>query len=170
MDIIDGLRSEFEHETRSTRKLLERVPDQHFDWKPHPKSMSLGRLASHLIEPLDWVGPTLDQDELVFAPGSYKPWNAKNRKELLEKFDASVKAAIEKMGGRSDAHLMQTWALKSGEKTVFSMPRAAVLRFFILNHQIHHRAQLGVYLRLKDVPVPQVYGPTADEPDMRPQG
>lgn len=170
MSLGASIASELEQEARSTRKLLERVPEQHFDWKPHPKSMSLRELASHVVDSMGWVDVTLNQDVFEMDPTSYKPYRAQSRKELLQKLDTNVTHAVKAIKGVSDAKLMETWSMKVAGKTAFSMPKIAVLKTFIINHQIHHRGQLDVYLRLKDVPLPQIYGPSADEPDMIPPG
>ncbi len=168
MNIIDGFILEFQHETATTRKLLERIPQEHFDWAPHTKSMTFGALGSHIVDAINWVGPTLEQDEMVMDPSTYKPWVGANVGEVLETFDKNVGAATETMSKATDEKLLQTWTMKVGDQVVFSMPRIAVLRTFIISHQIHHRGQLDVYLRLKDIPLPQVYGPSADEQDMFP--
>ena len=109
--------------------------------------------------------PTVNQDEFTFDPTNFTPWEAKSRDELLTTFDNNLSKALKLMEGVSDEAMGATWNMKVGDKVVFSMPRGAVIRVMFLNHMIHHRAQLGVYLRLKDVPVPQTYGPSADEGD-----
>jgi uncharacterized damage-inducible protein DinB len=148
-----------------TRRLLERVPDGQFAWQPHPKSMSLGRLAEHLAELPQWVGATVTQSSLDLAtarrPEGYQP--PATRAAVLAMFDANVAAARGVLAGRSDAELMAPWSLLRGEQTVFTMPKAGVLRAFVFNHIVHHRGQLSVYLRLHDVPLPSIYGPSADE-------
>lgn len=166
MNLIDPIIEEFNHEMATTRKLLERVPEEHFAWKPHPKSMSLAELASHITDSISWTGVLLGQDELVFDPEEYKPYRASSRADLLKTFDANVGQAGEQMKGQQNERLMTTWRMKSGDQVVFEMPRIAALRGFIISHTIHHRGQLDVYLRLKDVPLPQIYGPSADEPGM----
>jgi len=167
MKIGEKLLPEFDHEMANTRKTLERVPEEKFAWKPHEKSMPMGRLASHIAEIPGWVSFTLDRDSFdTNPPGGqtgYQPMLATSRKELLEAFDRNIPAARAALAGVEDEKIMQPWSLLSGGKVVFSMPKIAVLRSFIMNHLIHHRAQLGVYLRLNDVPVPALYGPSADE-------
>jgi uncharacterized damage-inducible protein DinB len=169
MAINQALLPEFEHEMATTRKALERVPEDRFAWKPHPKSMTLGRLASHVAEIPGWGLMTVEKDSVDIAPPGAPPptgTNLGSRKEILELFDKNVAAARSAVAGASDEHLMKPWSLLSGGKTVLSMPRVAVWRSFVMNHLIHHRAQLGVYLRLNDVAVPSTYGPSADEGGM----
>jgi len=169
MNVVSrSLLQELEMEMPNTRKTLERIPEK-FDWKPHAKSMTLGRLSQHLAEIPDWAVKAISLDELDLAPpggGSYQPQSATSRSQVIEMFDKNVAAAKAALAGTSDEHLMKPWSLKMGGKTVLTMPRIAVVRNFVLNHNVHHRAQLGVYLRLNDIPVPSVYGPTADEGSM----
>ncbi|MEE8586296.1 MAG: DinB family protein [Acidobacteriota bacterium] len=162
MSIIDPMIAEFQHEASLTRKALERVPDDKLDWKPHQKSMSMGRLASHLAEIPHWLGAVLDMDEFTM-PEDYKPFAAGSQAELLETFDANVTGGVEAMTGQPDDKLRAVWKMTAGGKILVEMPRVAALRGFIFNHAIHHRAQLTVYLRLNDIPVPSIYGPSADE-------
>lgn len=169
MAINQALLPEFEHEMATTRKALERVPEDRFDWKPHPKSMTLGRLASHVAEIPGWGMMTVEKDSIDIAPPGGPPQTGANlgsRREILALFDRNVAAARSAVAGASDEHLMKPWSLLSGGKTVLSMPRVAVWRSFVMNHLIHHRAQLGVYLRLNEVAVPSTYGPSADEGGM----
>ena len=168
MDMNQAFLQEMEMEMANTRKTLERVPAI-MDWRPHPKSMTMGRLAQHLAEIPDWVSKTIDVDELDLAPVGAPPYNpqpAKSPKEALDIFDKNLAAAKASLASTNDAHLMKPWSLKMGGKTLMMMPRAVVIRNFVLNHNVHHRAQMGVYLRLNDVPVPSVYGPSADEGKM----
>ena len=163
MTIAASLLPEFEHEMATTRSLLERVPEQQAAWAPHPKSMTLGRLAAHIAELPGWMMSTVQQPELDFgAPGAYNPTQFTTTAELLKLFDASVKAAREALAPVSDADMGVDWTLRNGEQVIFTLPRAAVVRSFVINHIIHHRGQLSVYLRLHDVPLPSIYGPTAD--------
>ena len=158
--------SEFDHEMANTRKSLERVPEDKFTWKPHEKSMSLGGLATHLANIPSWTKNTFEQDELDFAPPGSPPFRleeAKSRAALLEAFDKNVADGRAALGNASNESWQQPWSLLNGGHKIFTMPRAAVMRSFVMNHLIHHRAQLGVYLRLLDVPVPSIYGPSADE-------
>jgi uncharacterized damage-inducible protein DinB len=156
--------AELEREAATTRKMLERVPPDAFTWKPHEKSMSLGRLAGHVVELQGIFRAILGQDELDFGSGSYEPFAAENVSELLEAFDKNVANALELLNAQSDEELLKTWRMRNGEKVFFELPRLAAIRSIALNHTIHHRGQLSVYLRLLDVPLPSVYGPTADEP------
>lgn len=163
MNIVDPILMEFTHEAGVTRRLLERVPGEQLGWKPHEKSMSLGRLASHIAEIPSFVGAILGQDELSLD-GSYTPFNGGSTAEILETFDKNVAMATEMMQGQSNERLMQPWRLKKGDHVVFEMPRVSVIRGLVLNHSIHHRGQLSVYVRMHNVPVPSIYGPSADEP------
>jgi uncharacterized damage-inducible protein DinB len=156
---------EFDQEMANTRKLLERVPEDKMAWRPHEKSMALGRLASHVAELPGWATTTIKQDSLNLTP-DMKGFQAASRKELLETFDKNAAEARQAIAGASDAHLQKPWTLAVSGKTFFSMPRTAVLRGFVMNHLIHHRAQLGVYCRLNDVPIPGMYGPSADDAKM----
>lgn len=161
---MDGsmLLPEFDHEFAETRKALERVPEDEFDWKPHEKSYSLHDLAAHLAEIPNWMTVTLQEDGFdVDEP--YERDIPDTREELLESFDERIARAREVLAGTSGETLMETWTMTKGDEVMLSMPKAAVLRSFIFNHNVHHRAQLGVYLRLLGVPVPGHYGPSADE-------
>jgi uncharacterized damage-inducible protein DinB len=166
MPISQSLLGEWDHEMANARKTLERVPDAKFDWKPHTKSMSMGKLAAHIAQIPLWAKMTLDSPQLDVAPvgGPAVPQpDLKTQAEVLAFFDKHLPEARAAIAGASDQNLMAQWSLLSGGKTIFSMPRVAVLRGMILNHMIHHRAQLGVYLRMNDLPVPALYGPSADE-------
>ena len=169
---MDGsmLLPEFDHEFGETRKALERVPEDRLDWKPHDKSFSLGRLAGHLAELPEWMGPTVNLDVLDFDEMEYTPFEPSSRDELLARFDGAVAEARETLAATSSETMMENWSMKYGGEITMTMPKAAVIRSFILNHNVHHRAQLGVYLRLLDVPVPGHYGPTADEQEMAAEG
>ena len=162
MAIADALLPEYDHEMAVTRKLLERVPEGKFDWKPHPKSMSFIALASHVATIPSWGAPTLNLPELDL--GGVPPNTAPaSRAELLEQFDKNVAETRAALVGKTDAEMMVVWSLKNNGQKLFTLPRAAVWRGFVMNHHIHHRAQLSVYLRLNDVAVPAMYGPSADE-------
>jgi uncharacterized damage-inducible protein DinB len=157
---------EFENEMANTRKTLERVPDHKFAWKPHEKSFSLGGLATHLANIPSWTTHTFEKEELDIAPPGAPPFRleqAKSTADLLAAFDKNVADARAALAGASDELWFGNWSLLSGGKTIMTMTRAAVMRGFVMSHLIHHRAQLGVYLRLLDVPVPAIYGPSADE-------
>lgn len=169
MGLSGALLPEFDHEMANTRKTLERVPEDRLGWKPHEKSMAMSRLAVHLAEIPGWVIPTIDQDSLDVAPLGGPPYQSpkvSSRREILAIFDKNVAAARAAIAGAKDTHLTKSWSLLSGGKRAFTLPRIGVLRSFIMNHSIHHRAQLGVYLRLNNVPVPAIYGPSADEGTM----
>jgi uncharacterized damage-inducible protein DinB len=166
MAMIEALLGEYDHEMANTRRELERAPEDKWEWRPHPKSFSMGQLATHLATVPSWTVETLTKTELDVAPGGKPaptPELAKSRAELLERFDSNVKAGRAALAAAKDQDLFVPWALLQNGKQIMSMPRAAVLRGFILSHVIHHRAQLGVYLRMNDVPVPAIYGPSADE-------
>lgn len=166
MPISQALLPEFDQEMVHTRKSLERVPDDKLAWKPHEKSMTMGLLATHVAEIPGWGAVAIQQDSFdVAPPGSppYQPPAVNSRADILEIFDKNIAAARAAIAGAADEQWMKPWTLLSGGNAIFTMPRIAVLRGMIMNHMIHHRAQLGVYLRLNDVPVPSIYGPSADE-------
>ena len=154
---------DFDNEMINTRKLLERVPfdDAHRGYKPHPKSMALDRLATHVAELPSWIKMTLETDELDMQPG-FKPVIASSSEELLAMFDKNVAGARAAIDAAKDEVMQKDWSFKFSGKTVFSVPRAGIVRGS-LNHMIHHRAQLGVYLRLNDIAIPGMYGPSADD-------
>jgi uncharacterized damage-inducible protein DinB len=165
MSIAESLLPEYDHELATTRRVLERVPEAEFAWKPHVKSMSLGQLAGHVANLPWWLSMTLaapfydlntgDKESRLGGPSSTAA--------LLKEFDEKVKNARASLARTSDAEMMAPWTLKAGDHEIFTIPRVAAVRSFVMNHLIHHRGQLSVYLRLKDVPVPSIYGPTADE-------
>ncbi|MEQ1869488.1 MAG: DinB family protein [Vicinamibacterales bacterium] len=166
LNISQSLLPEFDHEVASTRKTLERVPEGNPDFRPHPKSMTMARLAGHVAEIPMWAVATLGQDELdMNPPGGPKmeSYLMKSRADALATFDEHVRKARELLATTTDETMMRPWTLKSGGQTLMTMPRVAVMRSFVMNHLVHHRAQLGVYLRMNDVPVPSIYGPSADE-------
>jgi uncharacterized damage-inducible protein DinB len=161
MAVKDALLAEYDHEMGTTRRLLERIPDDKLAWKPHEKSMALGELASHLGNIPNWGGLILNATSFDLAEAP--PNRAKtSRADILALFDDSTKKTRELMD-KSDAEYTAPWSLKRGGQDMFSMPRIAAFRSFVLNHTIHHRGQLSVYLRLNEIPVPPIYGPTADE-------
>ncbi len=166
MGLAEFMLPEFDHEMANTRKTLERIPEDKLDWKPHEKSTTMRGLATHLSNLVSWTVHTIERDELDVAPVGGEPLRAKpieTVQEALETFDKNVGAARAALAGASDELLMKPWTLLMGGKTIFTQPRAGVLRGMIMNHTIHHRSQLAVYLRLNDVPVPALYGPSADE-------
>lgn len=166
MSIRDSFLPEFDHEMETTRKTLERVPEDKASWKPHDTSMPMGRLAGHIAEMVGFAPATFQGDSLDFAPPGAPPTQPTvmtSSKQLLDLFDKNVTAARAAISKASDEELLKTWTLLNGGKTFFSMPRITVLRSMILNHIIHHRGQLSVYLRMNKVPVPSIYGPSGDE-------
>jgi uncharacterized damage-inducible protein DinB len=169
MSISQSMLPEFDMEIANTRKTLERVPEGNPDFRPHPKSMAMGRLAGHLVEIPMWALMTLGRDEIDINPPGETPYTAYvmgSREAALDKFDEDVKQARALLAGTSDEAMMATWTLKNAGRTVMAMPRVAVMRSFVMNHMVHHRAQLGVYLRMNNVAVPSIYGPSADEGQM----
>lgn len=166
MPIKDAMLPEFDREMTATRTVLERTPEAHAAWKPHPKSYRLGALALHLTNLPSWATFTLKQTELDLNPpggAGYKERAFQSVAELLRVFDENVRAAREAIDATSDADFMVPWSLKNAGATIFTMPRVVVMRSFVMNHLFHHRGQFTVYLRLRDVPLPVIYGPTADE-------
>jgi uncharacterized damage-inducible protein DinB len=165
MALVDALLPEFDAEIASTRRLLERLPDDRLDWKPHAKSMSLAALTEHLGQLGVWAqltltAPGVDLEQMARPPG-YQP--LASRAAILAHFDREMAAARAALVGRSDAELAAPWTLRRGQQPFFTMPKASVWRTFVMNHVIHHRGQLTVYLRELDVPLPSIYGPSADE-------
>ena len=162
MSIAQSILPEFDQEMANTRKMLERVPEDKFSYKPDPKSMSMGRLAAHVAEMPGWGVFTMQMDSLDLA-GNLTAFNPANRAELLAGFDKNIAEARAAIAAASDDAFMRPWTLKMGDHVIFTMPRIAVIRSMVMNHVIHHRAQLSVYFRLNGVPVPGMYGPSADE-------
>ncbi len=153
---------EWDHEMANTRKMLEAIPEDRLDYKPHDKSWSLLELAGHISNVPMWVAPTFTMDELDMA----QPWDRKiptNKVEILAEFDSAVAGARPVLEATSGETLGEMWTLRTGDEVHLSMPKGAVFRFFVMNHLVHHRAQLSIYLRMLDVPVPGMYGPSADE-------
>jgi uncharacterized damage-inducible protein DinB len=166
MDLTELFLGELESEIPATRKVLERVPEGKDDWKPHEKSMQLGYLAQLVATIFGWVDLTVNHDFLDFNPPDgkkYTPPPIKNNRDLLKAFDDSVEQARKALKGTTEAHLMTPWQLRTGGTVLSEQPRYEVIRDAVFNHMAHHRGQLTVYLRLNEVPVPCVYGPTADE-------
>ena len=169
MSIAEALLPKFDQEMARTRKILEAVPTDKFDWKPHEKSMALGRLANHLTELPGWSEALLVQNEFDVAPTNegeqQSPPTFDTTTELLEAFDTNVAKTREVIAATSDEQMMAPWSLKSGGETLFTAPRIGIVETFMIHHIIHHRGQMTVYLRLCDCPVPQTYGPSADYPE-----
>jgi uncharacterized damage-inducible protein DinB len=166
MNYAETILPEFDHEMANTRKVLERVPEDKLDWQPHSKSHTIGWNANHLAEIPGWVEMTLTTSELDIAPKGAPPYQSPKRttrKEILDVFDGNVAAARKAIAAVKVDQLMQPWSLLQTGTPIFTMPRVAVIRGFVLNHMIHHRAILCVYLRLNDIPVPGMYGPSGDE-------
>ncbi|MGH9831712.1 MAG: DinB family protein [Blastocatellia bacterium] len=163
MKMKDSLIAEFEREAQTTRRHLERLPDDKLDWRPHEKSYTASGLASHIAELISWADSILNLDELDIDPTTYKPYQAASVADLLKTFDDNVAACKQVLAGVADATLEQSWRFKMMGRLLFERPKSEVFRDFILSHVIHHRGQFSVYLRLLNVPVPSTYGPTADE-------
>lgn len=165
MALKDALLPEYDHEMGTTRRLLERVPEADLAWKPHAKSFSLGQLAAHIANIPHWVDATFDVTvfDIESLGEDTRPRQPESVAAILTAFDANVKKARAKIDAQPDPALFAKWTLKAGGHEMFTMPRTAVLRSFVMNHLIHHRGQLSVYLRLRDVPLPAIYGPSADE-------
>lgn len=158
-----SLIAELQYEAESTRKSLERIKEDTYGYQPHVKSMTMLKLATHLAEIPGWIEPTINLNEIDFAKMDYTPPVITNNKELLELFDKSLAKGLEALNSASDGNLTATWTAKNNGEVVFSMQRLQVVRGMILKHIVHHRAQLGVFLRMTEVPVPKTFGPTADE-------
>jgi uncharacterized damage-inducible protein DinB len=165
MALKDALLPEFDHEMGTTRRLLERVPDADLGWKPHEQSSSMGKLAAHLANLPHWVEIALDQSvfDLATLDDEARRTQPESIATVLTTFDRNVKTARAKIDALPDPALFATWTLKHGGHELFTMPKIAVLRSFVMNHSIHHRGQLSVYLRLRNISVPAMYGPSADE-------
>lgn len=166
MPISASLLPELDHEMAGTRKTLERIPADKLDFRPHPKSFTMISLATHIAHMVGWGSITINENSFDIAPpgaGEYREEPAASVAELLEKFDKNLAEFRAALASASDEHLRADWSLLMGGNTLFTKPRVAVVRGDILNHLVHHRAQLTVYLRMNDVPVPALYGPSADE-------
>jgi uncharacterized damage-inducible protein DinB len=164
MNLIDAIVMELSQEAATTRRLLERIPAQHLTWKPHERSMTMGRLSTHIAEIPGWVSTILDKDGFDIGASNYTPQTAGTVAEVLSMFDKNVPMAEAAIRRQTLDRLSATWRLTKQGQVLLEMPRMGVIRTLLLNHLIHHRGQLSVYLRLKDVPLPSIYGPTADTP------
>ena len=162
--IAAGLVRDFEAELPKTRALLEVVPEEHLDWKPHEKSMTLRQLAAHIAEAPTWLPSMIEGDEMDFEgmADSYAPFSPKSTGELLEAFEANAKSFRSAIEGLDDAFLSRDWTMRKGAEVLMSDPRDRVIRTILIHHLAHHRGQLTVYLRLLNVAVPATYGSTAD--------
>lgn len=166
MSYAEMILPEFDQEMANTRKVLERIPDDKYDWKAHPKSHTIGWNANHLADLPNWIVMTLAHPSLDIAPvggATYQSPQLQSRKEILELFDRNVAAGRKALAAVKDEEMTQPWSLLRGGMPIFTMPRSAVVRGFVLNHIIHHRAHVCAYLRLNDIPVPGMYGPSGDE-------
>jgi uncharacterized damage-inducible protein DinB len=163
MTMSQALLPEFDNEMKLTRKALERVPDDKFDWKPHAKSTTMGKLAAHVAELPGFASAIILTDGMNFDKGDYKPTAVTNRAEVLALFDKTAAEGHEAIAGATDDHLRKVWKIIYKEKPLFEGPRIVGLRGMTMNHLVHHRGQLTVYLRLNDIAVPSIYGPSADE-------
>jgi uncharacterized damage-inducible protein DinB len=166
MTYAEQILPEFNEEMANARKVLERIPEDKLDWKPHPKSNTIGWNANHLAEIPEWVGLTLSTTEFDIAPVGGEPYQSPkltSRKAILDLFDRNVAAARTALAAVKDEDMGVTWSLVQAGKPLITMPRSAVIRSFVINHLVHHRAILCVYLRLNNIPVPGMYGPSGDE-------
>ncbi len=166
MTFAETILPEFDQEMANTRKVLERLPDDKFDWQPHPKSHTIGWNANHVADIVHWLDVVLTKPSLDIAPVGGPPYQLPklaSRQEILDHFDRNVAAVRKAISEAKDEDMGQPWTLARAGNPIFAMPRSAVIRGLVLNHLIHHRAHLCVYLRLNDVPVPGMYGPSGDE-------
>ncbi len=166
MTIAQALLPEFDHEMANTRKTLERIPDDKLDWRPHEKSFDMRAMLTHMANMPKWSVMTINESSFDMEPEGEEPIKEEPVETVegaLEMFDANVAAAREAIANASDETLMASWSLLKAGDEVLTFPKVAVLRSFIMNHMIHHRGQLTVYLRLNDLPLPALYGPSADE-------
>lgn len=166
MTLGQMLAAELTQEAIATRKMLERLPNDKLTWKPHEKSMTTERLAGHIVEMIGWTEPTVTKDVLDFATMDYTPKVYTDSAELVTDFDKNVADAAAILNNTPNETFGENWTMKNGEQVYFTMPKAVVMRNFVFSHIIHHRGQLAVYLRLLDIPVPSIYGPSADEGQM----
>lgn len=162
MSMINMFRKELEHEAVTTRKMLERIPDDKYDWKPHPKSMNIRQLSTHIAELPTWITMALTTDELDFAANPYEPIHVNNTQELMKLFEESLENGFSELKPENESKMEQPWTLRNGNEIYSTTSKAEVLRM-AMNQITHHRAQMGVFLRLLDIPIPGSYGPSADE-------
>jgi len=163
MAIKDAFIGELKHESSLTKKMLEKVPLDKKDWKPHEKSMTLGRLATHVAEIPHWISRVITMDEFDFLVQGFSSHTAASQEELITIFNEKLNKAITDLQTMDDESFNKIWKVRRGEQVLFETPKKIAIRGWALNHMIHHRGQLSVYLRLLDVPVPGMYGPSADE-------
>ena len=162
MSIKDGLLAEIEHETQNTKRVLERLSNEHWDYKPHETSMSLGQLASHIVELHNWAHSATLKDVFDFHT-DYHPLKATSVEELKTELENGLQRSKDFVNAQTDEFWLTNWQLKAGEHQIAQMPKLGAFRFIITNHLIHHRGQLTVYMRLLNIPLPGIYGPSADE-------
>jgi uncharacterized damage-inducible protein DinB len=163
MSIKESFLSELKEEEKSTRKLLEKIPAEYLSWKPHEKSFPLSRLASHVAELPGWISTILDSDELDFGKIKFTPPEILSPADIMKVHIENVNKAIKSLENAKEEDFSKTWTLKNNDKIFFTRPKSDVLKNFAYSHLYHHRGQLTVYLRLLDIPLPGIYGPTADE-------
>lgn len=163
MSLKESLLKEMQNEAAATRKMLERIPDDKFGWKPHEKSMTMGTLAGHIAENLAWASVIIDTDDYNFETSGYKPPEVKSSKDLLKMFDEGLSKATESFKKTDDKKLLEHWIMRGNNTVYVDLPRVDALRMFLYSHTAHHRGQLSVYMRINDIPLSSVYGPTADE-------
>jgi uncharacterized damage-inducible protein DinB len=162
MTVLELLKQEFEQEAITTRNMLSRVPDDKFDWKPHPKSMDVRTLATHIAELPTWIPMAMDTDELDFATANYTPQAINSRKDLLNYLEKNLELGKSALVNADAGKFAEPWVLRTGDQVHVSTNRYGLIRIS-LSQIIHHRAQLGVFLRVLDIPIPGSYGPSADE-------
>ena len=163
MAIKDAFIAELKHESSLTKKILDRVPSEKKDWKPHEKSMTLGRLATHISQTPHWISDIIHIDDFDFATRTFRSDTAASQQELIQILNDTLNTAINDLSGARDDDLEKKWTVRRGEEVMFSMPKKIAIRGWAFSHMIHHRGQLSVYLRLLDIAVPGMYGPSADE-------
>jgi uncharacterized damage-inducible protein DinB len=163
MSLKTSFIGELKNEAVNTKKMLEKVPLDNADWKPHEKSMSIGRLATHMAETSNWIYRILEADEYDFASYPHKPYVATSTEDLLRVFNDNFTKSIAALENANDSDLDKIWTVKMGDKVLFQMPKKIAIRSWGFSHTIHHRGQLSVYLRMLNIPVPGMYGPSADE-------
>ena len=161
--MLESLIAQYNQETRTSRRMLERIPADRFEWRPHPKSFTAGGLGSHIVDCVNWLDPIFTLDELDVDPSTFREYRAASLDALLATFDEKVTSGKGILAGLDESTLKAPWRLKLLGKVRLERPKAEAFRDFTLSHMIHHRGQLSVYLRLLEVPVPGAYGPTADE-------
>jgi uncharacterized damage-inducible protein DinB len=164
-NIVTFFENQVRAEAEITRKFLKIIPEDKYDWKPHPKSMSVERLATHVAELPGWIPMAIDSDVLDFAASDYKPTPSKNNREMLEIFEKNQEKALESLSKTNDDFLQNSWTMKNGDQVYMTCTKEEVIRM-TMSQTIHHRAQLGVFLRLLNIPIPGSYGPSADDPTM----